>query len=148
AYNSGLQTRYADNPTWVSEGIAVFFETPDLDSSRGWRAIGSVHPLYLPAFLRSLTTRRDDPLMTLLSDDARFRDPKTATQAYADAWALNYYLLRVRHEDYVDYLQELAQHKPLVEHDTKQRLDQFRGAFGGDLKKLSRQWLRYMRDLH
>ncbi|MGM0486750.1 MAG: DUF1570 domain-containing protein [Planctomycetota bacterium] len=144
AYNSGLQTRYADNPTWVSEGIAVFFETPDLGSSRGWRSIGGVHPLYLPKFLRSLATRDDDPLTTLLNDDARFRDPKTSSQAYADAWALNYYLLRVRHEDYVEYLQELANQKPLVEQDTKQRIARFRRAFGDDLQQLSRKWLRYM----
>ena len=38
--NTGLQTRYADNPFWVSEGLAVFFETPDLRSKNGWNAIG------------------------------------------------------------------------------------------------------------
>ena len=36
AYNCGLQTRYADNPIWLSEGMAVYFETPDLTSNRLW----------------------------------------------------------------------------------------------------------------
>ena len=43
AFNCGLQTRYAAIPLWVSEGIAVFFETPDLQSKRGWRTIGEVN---------------------------------------------------------------------------------------------------------
>src|SRR5690349_23883131 len=29
AFNTGLQVRYADNPMWVSEGLAMYFETPD-----------------------------------------------------------------------------------------------------------------------
>ena len=76
AYNSGLQTRFAGNPTWVSEGIAVYFETPDLRSSRGWRNIGSVNRLHLQQFQRSLNNRPDDALLKLLTDDARFRDPQ------------------------------------------------------------------------
>ncbi len=78
AYNSGLQTRLADNPFWVSEGIAVYFETPDLKSSRGWRNIGSVNRVNLFQFRKSLRTRPADSLVTLLSDDSRFRDAKLA----------------------------------------------------------------------
>ncbi len=144
AYNSGLQTRYADIPAWVSEGIAVYFETPDLRSSKGWRGIGGLHSLHLNQFQRSSRIRTDDPLMTVLTDDARFRDPKTASQAYADAWALNYYLLRVRKQDYVDYLQGLAGQKPLIEVTGPERVARFRRAFGDDLEELSSRWQRYM----
>ncbi len=144
AYNSGLQTRYADNPTWVSEGIAVYFETPDLGSSKGWRRIGVVHPLHVRQYQRSLRTRTDDPLMTLLTDDARFRDPKSSSEAYADAWALNYYLLRARRQDYVSYLKGLAGQPPLAELTAPQRVARFRQAFGEDLEAISTQWQRYM----
>jgi hypothetical protein len=144
AYNSGLQTRYADNPMWVSEGIAVYFETPDLRSSKGWRGIGEVHPLHLGQFQRSLPTRSDDPLQTLLGDDMRFRDSRTSAQAYADAWALNYFLLRTRRHKYVQYLQGLAAQKPLAERTAAERVTQFREAMGEDLDELSSQWQRYM----
>ncbi len=50
AFNSGLQTRFADIPLWVSEGIAVFFETPDLGSAKGWRTIGAVNTTRLARF--------------------------------------------------------------------------------------------------
>src|SRR6185436_3178370 len=36
AFNCGLQQRYADIPLWLCEGMAVYFEAPDLASTRGW----------------------------------------------------------------------------------------------------------------
>ena len=43
AFNCGLQTRFADIPLWLCEGMAVYFEAPDLASTRGWRGIGRVN---------------------------------------------------------------------------------------------------------
>ena len=147
AYNTGLQTRFAGNPMWVSEGIAVYFETPDLDNSRGWRYIGAINRLHLKHFRDSLAQRPPDALETLLTDDAPFRDPQTSTDAYAGAWALNYYLLRARREQYVKYLQEMAQLPPLAEQTSAERLAQFRRAFGEDLKRLDEDFVRYMRQV-
>jgi hypothetical protein len=143
AYNSGLQTRYADNPLWVSEGIAVFFETPDLRSTRGWRGVGAVHPLYLRHFQRQARTSGGQLLLRLLTDDGYFRDPQSAADAYAGAWALNYYLLRVRRQEYVAYLRESAARQPLAELNSEERVAQFRRAFG-DLEALDSHWRRYM----
>src|SRR5688572_22047924 len=53
AFNSGLQVRYADIPFWVSEGIAIYFETPDLESAKGWRNIGGVNPVNLVNFRKA-----------------------------------------------------------------------------------------------
>ena len=36
AFNCGLHTRLSDCPRWFSEGIAEYFETPDLHSAKGW----------------------------------------------------------------------------------------------------------------
>jgi hypothetical protein len=147
AYNTGLQTRYAGNPMWVSEGIAVYFETPDLDNARGWRYIGAINRLHLNHFRDALSQRPRDALEILLTDDSRFRDPKTSADAYAGAWALNYYLLRVRREQYVKYLQEMAQLPPLAEQTRAERLAQFRRAFGEDMKRLDEDFIRYMRQV-
>ncbi|MEM1304033.1 MAG: DUF1570 domain-containing protein, partial [Planctomycetota bacterium] len=43
AFNCGLQQRFADLPLWLVEGMAVYFEAPDLSSSRGWRGIGKIN---------------------------------------------------------------------------------------------------------
>ena len=74
AFNCGLQTRFADIPLWVSEGIAVYFETPDLTNSKGWKEIGAVNRPRLDRFREYLTRRPADSLSTLISDDTRLRD--------------------------------------------------------------------------
>lgn len=147
AFNSGLQTRFADVPFWVSEGIAIYFETPDLASSKGWRNIGGINRVNLFNFRKSLRSRPPDALQRLLSDDKRFRDSQTAAEAYAEAWSLNYYLLRKYEKEYVAYLKDLAQLAPLVEEGPEFRLSLFRKHFGQDLAAIDHDFLRYMRDV-
>jgi hypothetical protein len=144
AYNSGLQVRLADNPFWVSEGMAVYFESPDFNSSQGWSTIGKVNQYNLREFINYLPKRPVNSLITLLSDDSRFRQSETATAAYAEAWALNYYLLRRRSKEYAKYLIHLSQKSPLGESDPKERLAEFRQFFGEDLEKFDQQFVNYI----
>lgn len=147
AYNSGLQVRFADVPFWVSEGLAIYFETPDLQSAKGWRNIGGVNRVNLINFRKLLRGRADDSLTTLLSDDKRFRDPNLALDAYGEAWALNYFLLRTREQKFIAYLKELAQLSPLVDEGADFRLTMFKKHFGEDLGALDTEFLRYMRSV-
>lgn len=143
AYNSGLQVRYADNPFWVSEGLAVFFESPDLKSSKGWRTIGGINHVNLFEFRKLLRTRPADSLRSLIVDDRRFRDPQLAPKAYAEAWALNYFLFRTRSGRYVQFIKQLGEKRPLFELTPDQRLAEFVAAFG-DLETLDAEFVRYM----
>ncbi|MFT7640171.1 MAG: hypothetical protein ACI9G1_001910 [Pirellulaceae bacterium] len=145
AFNSGLQVRFADIPFWVSEGIAVYFETPDLSNPKGWKTIGGVNKTILLNFRNSLNNRPPNALEALLSDDARFRDPKQSAAAYAEAWALNYFLLKTREDDYVAYLKKMAEQTPLIELGAEKRVAQFKQAFGNDLDELNATFLRFMR---
>ncbi len=146
AFNCGLHTRYSDCPVWFSEGIAVFFETPDLRSAKGWRGIGNVNRPRLVRFKRYLRTRPHDSLETLIRDDSRFRDPKQALDAYAEAWALTYFLIRHRTGQYIEYLKMLSTKKPLTTDGPQTRLEQFRCVFG-KLQPLDAEFLRYMRKI-
>lgn len=148
AYNSGLQVRFADNPFWVSEGLAIYFETPDLESTKGWRNIGGVNQVNLHTFRKYLPTRPAGSLELLLCDDKRFRDAATAANSYAEAWALNYFLLRTRSEAYVKYLKLLAQQSPLGSVERAERLSQFKQCFGDDLPALEAEFLRYLRGVN
>ena len=143
AFNCGLQTRFADIPLWLCEGMAVYFEAPDLTSTRGWRGIGRVNYPRLDTFRRNLPRWNDGSLESLLSRQPRFRDPHTAVDAYADAWALNYYLIKYQPKAYAAYLKLLAEKPPLVEDDPKTRLAEFREHFG-DLRKLEQDFLKQM----
>jgi hypothetical protein len=144
AFNSGLQTRFADIPLWVSEGIAVYFETPDLGSSKGWRTLGAVNYSRLDVFRGNLARRQPGSLRALIADDKQLRDPRGAADAYADAWALNYYLLRRRPKEYVAYLKTLSEKQQLFWDDPATRVKEFQAAFGDDLEKFDRDFLRYM----
>lgn len=147
AFNCGLQTRYADIPLWVSEGIAVYFETPDLSSSKGWRNIGSINQLRLDTFRDYCRQRRPaNSLESMLADDKRFRDARLAGDAYAEAWAFNYFLLRQHSKEYFAYLHVLSQKSRLIWDDPAARLAEFKQAFG-DLQSLDQEFLRHMSKL-
>ena len=68
-------------------------------------------------------------LELLLCDDKRFRDPATSSDAYAEAWALNYYFLQTKSETYVKYLAALADQKPLIDVEPAERIKQFKQFF-------------------
>jgi hypothetical protein len=143
AFNCGMQQRYADIPLWLCEGMAVYFEAPDLASRSGWQGIGRVNYPRLDRFRKNLGSWHDGSLEEMLRDSKRFRDPHTALDAYADAWALNYYLIKYEPKAYTAYLKLLAQKRPLIEDDPKTRLAEFRKHFG-DLKKLEQDFLKQM----
>ena len=143
AFNCGLHARLSDCPLWFSEGIAMYFETPDLRSAKGWSGIGAVNSPRLERFLEYLERRPANSLETLLRDDTRFRDPKQALDAYAEAWALTYFLMYQHPKEYIAYLAMLSKKKPLLEDGPEKRLDEFRRVFG-ELKPLDVEFLVYM----
>ncbi len=147
AFNCGVHKRYADIPLWVSEGVAVYFETPDLKASRGWRTIGGVNQVRLERFRRYQRSRPENSLVSLLAEDGRFRDAALAEDAYAETWALNYFLMRRKPELYVQYLQALSEKEPLLYDSPQERLEQFQAVFGSELEELDAEFLRYMRNV-
>ena len=143
AFNCGLHARYSDCPMWFSEGVAVFFETPDLRSKKGWRGIGKVNTPRLNRFRSYMRRRPQDSLATLLTDDDRFRDTSTSLDAYAEAWGLTYFLIKQRPKEYAKYLKFLAEKKPLIWDTPETRRREFERVFG-DIGKLNVEFLRYM----
>ncbi len=114
AYNTGIMQRFADLPIWLVEGMAVYFEAPEAGSSRGWRGIGKINYRRLDTFQRNLPRWNQSSLLSLIADDARLRDPRTGGDAYADAWALNYYLIKRKPKQYVAYVKEMSERRPFL----------------------------------
>lgn len=144
AYNTGLQTRFADNPMWVSEGLAIFFESPNFANPKGWQGAGRLNVVNMNRFRQYQRRRPADALLTLLSDDSRFRNPDTAGDAYAEAWALTYFLIRTRKKQYISYLRELSQGQPLVELGRRERVEMFERNLETDLESLDRRFIAFM----
>jgi hypothetical protein len=143
AFNCGLQQRYADIPLWLCEGMAVYFEAPDLASAHGWRGIGRVNYPRLGTYRKNLPNWSDNSLEAMLRDSKLFRNPHTAFDTYADAWALNYYLIKYQPKAYTEYLKLMADKRPLIEDTPEARLAEFREHFG-DLNKLQQDFLKQM----
>jgi hypothetical protein len=143
-----MHTRFAENPLWLLEGMAMYFETPDVRSPAGWKTLGKKNPVRLRAFADYVKQGRPaDSLETMIASDKRFTEPETAVQAYAESWSLTYYLIKTRRKQYNEYLQLLAKKKPMMFGKPEDRLDEFRSVFGDDLEKLDRQFVQYMKRL-
>ena len=141
AFNRGMHRRLAPVPVWVSEGIATVFETPDLRTTDGWRGIGAVNRARLDRFRRGF--QPGDLEKVVLADD-RFRDVDTALDAYATGWALAWFLLETRRDEFVTYLRMLAAKPPLGGDSADRRLADFTAAFGMPPAALEQPLLRHM----
>jgi hypothetical protein len=144
SYNSGLQTRFAPHPLWFSEGLAVFFEPPNLKTQTGYQPIGSVSPLHLGTYRAASRIRKVMKLEQLVSHDRAFRDLATIRMAYAQSWALAYFLIRTRRREFLNYLETQGAKQPLSADSSELRLRDFEEAFGGTMRDLQREFQRYM----
>jgi hypothetical protein len=144
AFNTGLHQRLAPIPVWLSEGVAMYFETPDLRATSGWRGIGMVNQQRLARWRESHSR---ELLARILVDDEVFRDPATALDAYAEAWGLAFFLLKTRRKESADYLARLGRRGPVSDDSPQQRLADFEAAFGGDVESLEPALVRFLSQL-
>lgn len=144
AYNCGLQKRFVDNPVWLSEGMAAYFETPDLASNRMWTGTDKVNPDRWDRFRKNVRFGTAANLKTLISDDERLRHPRTAVDGYAEAWAWNYFLIKWHPKKYAKYLKTIADKPLLTKDDRTTRLTDFQAHFGDDLQELEAEFIRRM----
>ena len=122
----------------------MYFETPDLDSKRGWGGIGNVNYTRLKRFRQNAANGKVGSLRCLVADDRRIKTPISAVDAYAEAWAWNYFLIRWRTKQYVAYLKMLAEKGPLVWDEPATRLAEFRKYFGEDVQALEADFVKRM----
>lgn len=146
-FNRGVQTRFAETPLWLNEGLAIYFETPALDSARGWKAPGLVNEQRLLEFRRNLATRPADALQRMIQSDEPFRNAETAIASYAEAWAFNHFLLNKHSEQFVKYVTQTSAKKPLIADSPEKRLAEFQEFLGDDWQALDQEFIEYARNL-
>ena len=144
SYNSGLQTRLAPHPLWFSEGLAIFFEPPNLKTQTGYQPIGAVSPLHLGAYRAVSRVRKVMNLEELVAHDRVFRDSATIRMAYSQSWALTYFLIRTRRAEFLTYLETQGAKQSLSTDSPAIRLRDFENAFDGTIRELHREFQRYM----
>ena len=146
AYNVGVHRRFAEQPRWLVEGLAMMFEARGVWEGRSvYQRSDRINRGRLGDFRANLKTRPDNVLVSLLASDQVFRSNPSA--AYAEAWALSFYLCETQPQEYSQYLARVAARKPFVAYPAKTRLSDFMSTFGKDLKLLDAQLLRFIKEL-
>ncbi len=136
--NSGLLPHHDSFPRWLQEGLAMQFE---LIRGGRWAGIGQAHDLRLPDWRKIQPPPNLEPLIRDVGLDRGYRG-----DAYAQAWALVYYLRIQRPGQFLSFLDLLrGPDAKLAELTTTERsLSAFRRAFGDDLPSLERDWHSWM----
>lgn len=140
-FNMGVLQRGEENPIWLVEGLATYFEP----SAHGYLLEpGSVHWRRLDQLRRQRSRGRRIELERMLRDDGLFRVGDSASDAYDSAWGLVHYLAAAHRAGLADYLRLLsdpAARRPAA------RIATFERAFGAPLADLERQCLAYLEAL-
>ncbi|MCA9247244.1 MAG: DUF1570 domain-containing protein [Planctomycetales bacterium] len=146
AFNTGVHSRFGGTPRWVSEGLATMFEAKGVWSSAAYSKQderinrGRLADMRLLASRRSIAT-----LESMLSGDRLFdANPQLA---YAQAWALSFFLCETRPHDYCRFLARTAAREDFADYSGEQRLADFTASFGENLPLLDAQFVRYIERL-
>ena len=141
AFNAGLHVRLSPTPVWLSEGIATYFETPDLTNSRGWQSIGAINEARLELILKQFTPGL---ISRFIVEDEPFHNPDEALLAYAHAWALVSFLATMRREDFCEYIAHFKKKAPLELDSPAKRLNEFKNAFHSEPDDLEPAIIQYL----
>jgi hypothetical protein len=146
AFNVGVHRRFAAQPRWLVEGLATMFEAPGVWSGRyDQTQADRINRGRLEGFHKYVTSgRQPGSLAMLLTSDEAFRpDPDGA---YAEAWALSFYLCETQPKLYAAFLEKTAQRPAFSDYPAADRMADFQAIFGGDLKMFEAKFLRFMQD--
>ncbi|MHC4180523.1 MAG: DUF1570 domain-containing protein [Planctomycetota bacterium] len=144
AFNMGIHSRYTPPPLWVAEGLATMFEARGVYDSRHWtRRSDRINRGRLQSFQsRVEPNHRPGSLEAMIASDQPFQaDP---VEAYAEAWALSFYLIETQPRKYASYLSLTAGHPAFTEYTPKQRIADFQSVFGSDWRMLQARFLRFL----
>ncbi len=146
AFNTGIHSRFAPPPQWVAEGLGTLFEARGIwDSRSTGPQADRVNRGRLTQFRHLLTKHKTDTLVQLVSNDKLFKSD--IDQAYAESWALTYYLSQTQPTKYAAYLARTARRPEFQKYTSAQRLADFTAVFGENFRLLDAQFLQYVRDV-
>jgi hypothetical protein len=147
AFNVGVHRRFAAEPRWLVEGLATMFEAPGVWSERyDHTQADRVNRGRLDGFRKYVAGRRQPGSLArmLTTDDAFRSDPDGA---YAEAWALTFYLCETQPKLYAAYLEKTARRAAFSEYPAAERMADFQAIFGSDLKMVDAKFVQFMHEV-
>jgi hypothetical protein len=147
AYNVGIHKRFVAAPRWLVEGLATMFEARGVWNAHYDRTQSDrINRGRLRDFREYVASRRQpSALATLLTSDQPFRSDIEG--AYAEAWALSFYLCETQPRLYAAYLVRTAERPLFSDYSAAERMADFQDIFGSELKMFDSKFVRYMQDV-
>jgi hypothetical protein len=147
AYNLGVHRRFTAQPRWVVEGLATMFEARGVWNAQYDRTQADrLNRERLASFHEYVENRRQPgALATFVTTDQAFRSDVDG--AYAEAWALSFYMCETQPRLYAAYLQKTAERPLFSEYSAAERMADFQDVFGRELKMFETKFLRYMAEV-
>jgi len=145
-YNIGLHNRkFAANPRWLLEGLAMMFETPPTAGSSG---LGAINQLRLVRW-RDLADAKDLPSLRDLITRPELLLPSNpdVEKAYTQAWALTHYLERTKKPKLAAYIAAVRDRREARVYSAQEEMAEFEKAFGRLDADFVRKWEAYIRKL-
>ncbi len=96
----------------------------------------------LQVFRKAVLPRHQPELLAAMvgSDDLFRANPG---EAYAEAWALSFFLIETEPRRYMDFLRRTAARPPFQEYTAAERTADFTAVFGSDWRMLEARFLRF-----
>lgn len=147
AFNTGVHSRYAPPPLWVVEGLATLFEAPGVYNARYHTAQADrINRARLDDFrLAVVPHHKPELIKSIVATDTLFETHPAA--AYAEAWALTFYLVETQPANYARYVALTAERPPFADDTPAGRAADFTAVFGGNWAMLEAQLLRFIAGL-
>jgi len=147
AFNTGVHRRFAQTPKWVVEGLGTMFEAPGVwDAARHPQPQDRLNIGRLRDFQQYAAKRRRKGSLAEFVQSDRIFDINPS-DAYAEAWALSFYLCETQPRKYAAYMKKMAELDPFRRYESPQRLQDFLATFGPNLSLLETQFVKYMSEL-
>lgn len=146
ASNTGLFPQHVRVPSWVHEGLAAYFESPN---DGAWSGIGAVNELRIQ-FYRALERDREHSNIDFIVGDQIFDYAQSlgaVLHGYGQAWAMTHFLMERHFDELMRFYKALGELPPDVPFDPDVLTAVFDRVFGKDRGPLDSEWRSYMRGL-
>lgn len=151
-FNVGLHSRFGQSPQWLVEGLALHLESNRVRTRGHGRTLKpseQINPERLGWFRQEYSNRRTmGDVAAIIASDEFFN--RNSFDAYSLSWALTCYLStgrsRTESAKFQDYICKVAARSPFEDYSAKERLWDFREAFG-DPAEIEQELLRFLDDM-
>ena len=147
AFNTGVHNRFAPTPRWLAEGFGTMFEARGVwDPQTYPRQSDRINRGRLAQFRQYAATRHKTGMFQeLIASDRLFEQDVAA--AYANSWALTFYLAETQSRAYAEYLKRVAARPAFAAYPAPQRVADFTASFGDDWQMLDARVSRFIEEL-